>query len=315
MKFLISLFIVLALGSPASAVAQDLSTARSLQVEGLGIDPFLIEVNATVGSTIEQSIKLTNTTNEPLTFVASINDFIPNGNTGQALFLDSDKESDSQFSLSKWITITKQPTFTIPPRGTTEVDFTIIPPVDAEPGTHYGGILFGRPPGSVENSETAVQHKVGAIILVKLGKSQENISIENFKTDRKIYQSGPISFNTALSNDGNVHSKPKGDITIKNTFGKSIAQIPVNRDALIMLPETQREFASEWSPSTFAIGRYTAEEILYYGNPKLEIRAQTVFWILPLKGIVGGVLIFIILGIILYVGITRYNRYIIKNSR
>lgn len=320
MKFFAYIFIVIALLLPASALAQDSNANQSLldqgslEVEGLGINPFLIEINGVTGSTINKTIKLTNTTNEPLSFVASINDFVPNGKTGQALFLDSDKESDPQFSLSRWITITRQPDFTIAPHGNTNVDFTIAPPIDAEPGTHYGGILFGRPATTPKESATAVQQKVGVIILVKLGKSQEEVSLTNFATSKKVYQREPVNFTTSLSNDGNVHSKPKGDITIKNTFGKPILQVPVNRDAQFLLPKTQRDFISTWMPR-FAIGRYTAEEVLYYGSPKLEIRSTVVFWVLPVKEIILGVLIVLILGIIMYMAVKRYNRYIINNSK
>lgn len=314
MKIFASILISLSLLSPLTVLAQDLGNRKYLEVEGLGIDPFLIEINTQVGSTTTKKIKLTNTTNDSLSFIASINDFVPNGDTGQALFLDSEKESDPRFSLNRWVTITKQPNFTIPPKGNTEVEFSITPPSDAEPGTHYGGILFGRPAGELKDSETGVQQKVGAIILVKLGKSQENVSISNFTVTKKIYQKEIVTFNTLLENEGNVHSKPKGDITIKNIFGKAIAQVPVNRDALIVLPQTQRSFISEWDPK-FEIGRFTAEQVLYYGNPKLELHSTVVFWILPFKELGFGLLILLISGIIIYRGIKAYNSYIIKHSR
>ncbi len=314
MKIFASIIISLTLLLPITVLAQDLSNRKYLEVEGLGIDPFLIEINTQIGTTTTKKIKLTNTTNDALSFVASINDFVPNGNTGQALFLDSEKESDPRFSLNRWVTITKQPTFTIPPRGNTEVEFSITPPVNAEPGTHYGGILFGRPAEELKDSETGVQQKVGAIILVKLGKSEENVQVANFGANKKIFQKEIVNFDTLLSNEGNVHSKPKGDITIKNIFGKAIAQVPVNRDALIMLPQTHRSFLSEWDPK-FEIGRFTAEEVLYYGNPKLELHSTVVFWILPFKEIGLGLLILLISGIIMYRGVKAYNSYIIKHSR
>lgn len=288
--------------------------AQGLQVQGLGIDPFLIELNMAAGQTQTRSITLTNTTNAPLTFTASINDFVPNGSTGQPQFLGVDQESDSKFSLSRWITVTRQPEFTIPPQEQTEVAFTVNVPVDAEPGTHYGGILFGQPLGAKPSSGPAVIQKAGAIILVKLGQSQEKVQISEFFTQSRVYQHGPVEFLMSLHNFGNVHSKPKGDITIKNFLGKQVTQVPVNPDAQIVLPESERDFSQSWN-TRLGFGRYTAEAVLYYGSPKLELRAQTSFWIIPAKELVLGVLIALILGIIGYIVVRQYNRYIIKHSR
>ncbi len=289
-------------------------TSKFLEVQGLGVDPFLIEINSTAGSVEQRSITLTNTTDAPLSFIASINDFTPNGTTGQALFLDSDEESDPQYSLSQWLTITKQPNFTIPPHGNTVVEFSIAPPLDAEPGTHYGGILFGQAAGAPVNSEVSVEQKVGAIIIVKLGRSQESVHIESLKTDKGVYYNGPVNFQIELVNDGNVHSKAKGDISIRNIFGRTVKQVPVNRDAQIILPETTRDFTSSWSPK-LAFGRYTAEAVLYYGSPKLELHQEVTFWVLPVKEAVIGVMLLLILCIIIYISIKRYNRYIINKSR
>jgi len=210
-----------------SATAQN----TSLQVQGLGIDPFLIELDMSPGQTVSRKITLTNTTDKPLTFSASINDFVSSGNTGQPIFLDSNEESDPKYSLSKWITVTQQPDFTIAAKGSTEIEFTVSVPVDAEPGTHYGGILFGQLLGVLNNTGTAVQHKAGAIILVRLGKSQEQVQVHEFFTQRTVYQHSPIEFISSLHNFGNVHSKVKGDIKIRNMFGRQVSEVPVNPDA------------------------------------------------------------------------------------
>ncbi len=289
------------------------STGQSLQIQGLGIDPFLIEVNMAPGDSIRRSITLTNTTNEPLTFSASINDFIPNGNTGQPLFLKADEQSDPKFSISRWITVTQQPQFTIAPQEKTDIEFVINVPFNAEPGTHYGGILFGQQLGSIAGSGSVVQHKGGAIILVRLGNSDEKVVIENFKPSKDIYQSGPIDFSITLNNVGNVHSRAKGDIAIRNIWGRQVTEVPVNPDALIILPQSNRDFISQWQ-NKLGFGRYTAEAVLYYGSPKLELRAQTSFWIIPIRELILGVIITLILGIIGYIGIRRYNRYIINRS-
>jgi uncharacterized repeat protein (TIGR01451 family) len=316
LKFFFAFIVFLLVPNVVMAQAPTLLQAptQSLQVEGLAIDPFIIEVDAEPGQTITKTIALTNTTNAPLTFNASINDFVPNGKTGQPIFLDSAQESDPKYSISRWINIIQQPQFTIPPQDHTEVTFSITIPSDAESGSHYGGILFGRPIGEILNSGSAVQHKAGAIILVRLGQSQEKVQITNFSSRQAVYQHGPIEFLTSINNFGNVHAKPKGDITIRNIWGVAVTQVPVNPDALIVLPEAERDFISQWK-NKLGFGRYTAEAILYYGSPKLELRAQTSFWIIPVKEIVIAVFILLILSLVSYFGIRRYNRYVITHPK
>jgi hypothetical protein len=271
-KFLLALVLLM----PFSVYAQ----TPSLQVEGLAITPFIIEIDATPGVTETRKIQLTNTTNEPLPFEASINDFVPNGTTGQPLFLKTNEDADPKFSLSSWVKITKQPEFNISPKANTVIEFTITPPADVEPGTHYGGILFGRPAGVVDQQGSSVQHRAGAIIIVKLGKSQEKIEIESFAAGKSIFQRETINFSTLLKNYGNVHSKPKGEITIRNIINSPLAQIPINRDANIVLPESTREFSSEWKPK-LAFGRYTAEAVLYTATPNWNYGSQYRFGCCP----------------------------------
>ncbi|QQS22948.1 DUF916 domain-containing protein [bacterium] len=266
------------------------------------------------GQSHTQTINLSNTTDSNLTFDVSINDFVPKENTGQPIFLDSDEESDPRFSLSSWVSVTQQPEFTIPAKGTTKVVFTITVPEDAEPGTHYGGILFGQLAGDLNVSGSAVEHKAGSIILVRLGKSQEQIALSKFYTNKNLYLTGPVEFVANLSNVGNVHSKAKGDIVIRNMWGKHIVDVPVNKNAHVILPQSTREYIQEW-PVRFGFGRYTAEMVLYYGNPKIELRATTAFWVFPVKGLILGVLSLVILGIIVNIGLRKYNNYIIKRSR
>jgi len=150
--------------------------------------------------------------------------------------------------------------------------------------------------------------------LAKLGKAQEQGLISRFFSQQSWYQSGPYDLILGFHNFGNVHSKPKGSVVVRNMFGQQVADLQVNRDALIVLPETEREFEISWQPS-WAFGRYTAEAIMFFGNPKLEVRSQTSFWVLPAFPILAGLCILIVLVAAGYYGVIRYNRYIIKHSK
>ncbi len=319
LSFIVALFLVAFSNSSAFTSVQaqeqvgDATQSKILEVQGLAIDPFLIETEVVPGQAKYYEISVTNTTNAPVSFEVSINDFVTDGRSGQPLFLPPSEKSDPKYSLSQWINITQQPQFTIGPQEQTKINFSITPPVDAELGTHYGGLLFGRPKEPLNEQGTVVQNKAGTIILAKLGKAQEQGIISRFFSQQNWYQTGPYDMVLGFHNYGNVHSKPKGSIVVRNIYGQQVADVQVNRDALIVLPETERDFEVSWNPS-WAFGRYTAEAIMFYGNPKLEVRAQTVFWVLPVFPILAGLCILIVLGGLLHYGITRYNKYIINKA-
>jgi hypothetical protein len=84
-----------------SSTAQPPESQQILQVQGLGINPFIIEIDAEPGDTIEKSISLTNTTDKPLSFLASINDFVPNGTSGQPIFLPTNQDANPKYSVRK----------------------------------------------------------------------------------------------------------------------------------------------------------------------------------------------------------------------
>lgn len=306
MKYFFSLIFLLLLSVPtASAKAPD-----RLEVQGLAITPFLIEVDTKPEQKTDHSIAITNTTNEVLPINISVNDFVPTEN-GQPRFLDTDHLAKEQYSLAKWIKITIQPEFTIAPGATTELKFSITPPQNAEPGTHYGGVLFSYRFPQDKNGNTQVEQKVGAIILASLGKGNQQGKIT------ALYHTQPsnktLDFSATFNNFGNTHLVPKGDITISNSFGRTVGNIPLNRDGLVVLPETQKSFTTTWESNKTLFGRYTFTAVSYFGNPKLESRYSVSVWILPVRLLITTILFGCIIIILVILGIKRYNKYIIKH--
>ena len=304
--------VIATLGLVITTVAYAQSTQlapQTLQVQGLAVTPFIIETNIEAGQTQEKTITLTNTTDSDLPIGLSINDFVPDSK-GQAKFLGVDEDANPAYALSSWIKVIKQPSFIIPPHQQTDLTFSITPPNDAVPGTHYGGLLFFARPKTEDKGTTQVTEKVGVVILARFGHGTEVGSITSF-----LAEPGADNFQFFLSfyNSGNVHLKPKGDINIIDIFGHEVASVPVNRDAQIVLPDSQRVFESQWKPG-WRFGRFTATAILYYGNPKLEIRESHVIWIIPIRQILLLLVIILILGYLLRIMVKRYNRYILKRA-
>jgi hypothetical protein len=279
---------------------------------GLTISPFLLERQMQKGETSQEIIDITNTSDQVLPVVISVNDFYPQGDDGQPVFADAGK-GDPRYSLSNWITIKNQPQQVLQPGEKTSVNFSITPPVNAEDGGHYGAILFSFQAQNAPGSSVAVAQKLGAIILIKLGKSVSGGEISSFKAEKGFYDKPPVTFLVKFNNTGNVHEKPRGGITVTNWFGKKVATTLVNENANNVLAQSERQFKSQWNQG-FAFGRYTAQVELVYDDNGSIVTATTSFWVVPWKLILKIALGLFLFIVIFTLSMRKYNRYILKRA-
>lgn len=313
---LYSLFFILLTFLPISAKAQNKQNSQEnakpyLSQNALSIAPFIIEESMEKGQTIEREIEISNIGDVPLPLSLSINDFIPVDKEGHVRFLTEEEKKDDRFSLSHWITITEQPEFNIKAYSKTKVKFKITAPVSAEPGTHYGGLLFGYEPTIQNIPGTKVKQKLGALVIITLGKAKEQGEISGFLVNQDWKFKSILEFSTIFKNTGRSRVIPKGEIEIRNWYGKVISSSHINADGSIVLPETERNFVTKLE-KPFLLGYYTAESYVQFGNPKQEKRAKMSFWVLPAKPIISILAFISLFTLSLYFGLKRYNRWLIK---
>lgn len=286
---------------------------QELIVQGVRVSPFIFEQSLEKGHSFYGEITLSNTTNSPITLALAIQDFIPAGRHGEVRFLPTNEQSDVHFSLTDWVQITAQPNYTLAPGATTKTGFTVTAPVDADDSTHYGGIVFSFNNGKTENG-TAIVQSVGALLIVKIGHSNGQGTIQSFTTPKHLYANSHIPFTVDFNNTGNTHLSPKGKIEIYNAFKKLVGVAYINKDAQISLPNTVRQFDSDYQGG-FMLGKYTASLTMYFGNPKLEARSVVQFWVIPWKLIIKATGLTILCIALLTLAIIRYNTWVIKKAR
>lgn len=288
---------------------------KELQVQGLVISPFTFEEHIQKGQTIERLIRVTNTTDDAVRLAVSVRDFIPVGTSGQARFLPAKDEADPHFSIVDWITITRQPEFVLQPQETTTLEFNITPPTDADETTHYGGIVFTFTDrqNTTNSAGSTVLQSIGATIIAKLGKANGNGAITSFTTSKHFYTTPTASFQTNFTNSGDVHLTPKGKIEIKNWFGHLTGLGYINPNGQIVLPKTERLFTSSYK-KPFMFGKYTAEAIVWFGEPKLESRKVATFWVLPVKPMIAFLCISLCIIIFGTLGLRRYKAWVINKA-
>lgn len=297
-------------------IPSDAVTAQtSEQNYGLNINPFIIESDVAKGGTSSNTVTITNWTNEILNIEVVAKDFIPNYETGQPIFVPDNEINDKTYSLAQWVSINGAKTIELQPKESRDVQFTLNPPDNAEQGSHYGAILFNYKVPVKRGSIGQVSQTVGAVILVNYGVGRE-MGKSRLSSDKKVLLGGDsFELTSTFANTGNVHIRPKGEIHIKNIFGKVVSSLPINRDAEVLLPGVEKNFRAKWHPTGFSFGRYTAEANLVYGKNRLEARGQQVIWVLPVHLVVLGLFLMAGLAWFSLRGIHIYNRWLISGIK
>lgn len=258
--------------------------AQNSPVQEFGISPFLEELEVAKGGTVQSKVTLSNPTSEDVLVTITTQDFLP-GDRGEALFIPDTEVNETSFSLASWITLLQGSSVTIPANGTIDVGYVINPPSNAEEGTHYGAILFSNAKESGLPG-VGIKQAIGTIVLVSYGQAQPQGSLEFDTSPNIVWWNSGINFTNIFTNTGNVHVKPKGEVVIRNIFGKAVSTPQVNRDANNVLPKSDRTFISTWHPESWRFGRYTTESVITYGREQLEVRAVQVIWVLPIYSLI-----------------------------
>ncbi len=279
-----------------SLFAWQIVRAQEADQVSLTMSPQLIEVTANPGDEpIVNTIRITNNSDLPVELLATPQNIVPTGEEGGSV----PTEDETSFSLAAWITVEPE-AVSVAPNTTQDFTVTIAVPGNAEPGGHYGTVTFETVPGdSTEGAGASVVQRLAPVILASVaGDIVEEGGIESFASTKSFWTNEkPILFETRLNNTGNVHYKPTGTITIKNMFGNEVTKIVVEERNV--LPDTIRKLETEWSDPGFAVGRYTAELDLVYGEDDNQIHAETTFIIFPWQTILPIAVVVIVLLFIL----------------
>ncbi len=270
------------------------------------VTPPLFQLSLQPGETWSSSLTVVNGNAYDITVFAQPVLFEPDGEDGRPRFVGpvaGEESTPDPSTLAGWIDV---------PRGgllikreqTIAIPLSISVPEGAAPGGHYAAILIGnRAPGtSPAESSLSVTSSIASLIFLRVaGDVTEQGRIRDFVTDRSIYERPEAKLSLRFEDQGNVHLRPQGDITIYNMFDQKRGYIPVNQTAGYgnVLPGSVRKFTFTWTADsgTWDIGRYRAVATLGYGtNGKQFATATTYFWVLPivpLVEVIGGAFVFL----------------------
>jgi len=320
-----ALFVLaLAVGMGLLGVAQ--------QANAITIIPPSFEKTTDPDQVITMSVMLFNESSATSTFTTSTANFTTKDEKGTPDFFPETNQDD----LAGWITIDKGP-FTILPGQRMEIPMTIKVPATADPGGHYTTLFFNEDNVATDTNTSGVKVnvKVGMNILLSVnGDVIESAQLTSFTTvdGKNKYSRLPVTFNARITNNGNVHVRPIGTLTIRNLFGGTTITVPFNATQGAILPTSVRKYEVVWDKETpsgsstffkefvnewnnFALGPYTADLALTYGAQNDKLLTGTYkFFVFPWRIItLGVILIGLVLWLIIFL-VKRYNHWIVVRA-
>lgn len=277
-----ALFLGAWLGAPAAR-------AEALPKTSLAISPPLFELSANPGDTLSHEIRVDNLTDKALSLKVDRKDFVAMGEEGQAALTDK----PTRYSLSSWIHPADDG-FLLRQHASKTVKFTIRVPENAEPGGHFGSVVFKTvPKKDGDTSGLSIGQEIGALILLKVaGDVKEDGRIVSFRPRSSIVEAAPLAFETRFENTGNVQVVPSGTITVTDLFGRKLGD--AHLESRTVLPGSVRKITTGWEGNLWP-GWYMATVSLGYGTKGQLATASTSFFVFPYKIILP---ILVILGLV-----------------
>lgn len=251
--------------------------------EGIQIKPGVIEDKVNPGEVYNFTLTVKNVSGNERTFYVLARDIERIDEKGTPIFAE-EGTVPTQLELSRWISLPHD-TLTLAPQEEKTLPFTISIPVDAAPGSHFGGVFLETEPPKVRTTGAAVSFRVGSVISLKIsGDVIEDVQLREFATEKVVYSTPSVEFAVKVDNKGNVLMRPHGLLEVANMFGTQVASIRVNEKGSPVFPGGDKTYTASWSTDTFSIGRYQAVVSMVYGdNSRTTVTAATSFWILPIK--------------------------------
>lgn len=297
LSFLLPLFFLFSfiLVSPHTTFAQ--------QGTGVKIVPATIEKLLDPGEILQETLVVTNTSDEEKEYFLFKRDIKGVEDGGVPIFAEVGAEITG-FEMSQWVK-TEDASVILAPGEERVIDFEIVVPEDASPGSHFAGFFVSAEPPKLREIGAGVGYEVASILSIRIkGDVIDNTRIRSFSSDKLFYGEKNVQFTAKLENQGNILVRPRGPLTITSMFGGDPYVMTVNDNLAGVFPGTVRDIEFEWVDDSLGFGRYEAVLALVYDGDRGQktIDASIVFWVFPSKIIVPlsiGFVVFVSLGYLL----------------
>ena len=255
-----------------------------------------------------------NQSENPVSGFIRIVDFIVRDNQGTPELIENPEAAPEKYAASSWFK-SEYDRVTLPPNEKVSLQAQITVPQNAHPGGRYVAFYFQTQetkftPENILNYQagTGISPRLASLIYIKIkGDIKENAFVTKFKT-KSFQEYGPIEVETEILNRGDYHITPKGEISLKNPFGKVIQRSLLKEQNIF--PDSSR-FYKNTLGQKWLIGRYRLALSATYGEKGKTLEAFTEVWIFPWK----IALIILLTLIIIILLINHYYQKTIKKEK
>lgn len=171
----------------------------------IGLAPSIFEELRIGNKPVNETVRFINFKEEPVTVQVSVHNWTLDENNKIKL-LPPDPQS-----LDQWITINPL-TFTVPPKTSRPIRFSIRPRVQPAPGEHRAIIYFTEKPATNDTTKhktIKTRFRVGIGIYATAGDVTKQAALHSFRLDgNKLYAD--------IENTGNVHVRLHGKFVVWN---------------------------------------------------------------------------------------------------
>ncbi|MCM8816619.1 MAG: DUF916 domain-containing protein [Candidatus Omnitrophica bacterium] len=266
----------------------------------LVVAPARQTVNIDPGSKETLMVKFFNESSTPISGNIKAVDFIVEDKEGSPILLEGEEENlSNRFSAASWVKLPFEKA-SIAPAEVLRVPFTIQIPDDARPGGRYVALFFETtgtiPPSQSEYSKEGVQatsSRIVSLIYIRVnGPIKEAAFIKKFFAPAFV-EFGPIPIELEITNQGDYHIRPKGQVRLYDFFGNLIDETILEEKNIF--PETTREYKDIKIGPNFLLGKYRLSLELAYGEQGKALTASTFIWAFPIRVFLVAVLTITIL--------------------
>ncbi len=199
------------------------------EAQAMVFTPTTTDIAVEVGTVATQDFSVQNDTLQSLTYIATLYDVTlsPDGSSPQFSAISSEHAAILSLNTSK---------FTLAPNAARVVLLTVSAPMQSQPDSFAVGLVVREVAG--DNAVT-VATGVSSLVFVTIGDPAVAATLNMFSAAPVFTSHLATEFVVTIENGGERTLQPYGFIDVKNTWGKSIAQIDMN-PALHRVPSRHR---------------------------------------------------------------------------
>ena len=272
------------------------STSKAQTRIPLVVAPARQTVAMDAGSTENMQIKFFNESISPISGNIKAVDFIVDSDDGSPTLLEDQNDP--------WVKLPYEKA-TIASGDVLKVNFKITIPKDTLPGGRYVAIIFEQvgqisETGKTNEQVSAIAPRIVGLVNIRInGPVTESAFVNNFKIP-VFLQFGPVPVTFEILNKGGYHITPRGQVVLKNWFGKTVATTILETKNIF--PDAKRLYEEELG-ETWMFGKYDVDLTTSYGDTGKVLLTSSSLWIipvLPLMAIILGIAIITLIIALIY---------------